>query len=151
MPPLVFIARRQPGKPYRKGINMQNVTIERTWKIKDDQESHLLAGELVTIHHIYAYAHTTRRDPTYGWSWWFCLKTILMPNGYWETNSLKERISKAREHRKKLFSTWHTRRRTTYDFKAVATVDGKFATFSWDQFYDELCFEIWDEVTAEEG
>ena len=130
---------------------MQNVTIERTWKIKDDQESHLLAGELVTIHHIYAYAHTTRRAPTYGWSWWFCLKTILMPNGYWETNSLKERISKAREHRKKLFSTWHTRRRTTYDFEAVATVDGKFATFSWDQFYDELCFEIWDEVTAEEG
>jgi len=128
---------------------MQAVTIERTWKLKDDQESHLLAGDLVTIHHIYAYAHTTRRDPTYGWGWWLCLKNIFVPEGYFKTKNLAERISDGRKYRRKLFSTWHTRRRTVYDFEAVATVDGEFETFSWDMFQEELMYEIWEEVTTE--
>tara|TARA_R100001086_G_scaffold155353_1_gene82984 strand:- start:474 stop:875 length:402 start_codon:yes stop_codon:yes gene_type:complete len=128
---------------------MQAVTIERTWKLKDGQETHIVAGDLVTIHHIYAFAHTTRRDPTYGWGWWRCLKTIFAPEGYFKTIPLKERISKAREYRRKLFSTWHTRRRTHYDFEAVATVDGKFQTFLWDEFCDELMYEIWEEVATE--
>tara|TARA_Y100000004_G_C8887188_1_gene400320 strand:- start:361 stop:762 length:402 start_codon:yes stop_codon:yes gene_type:complete len=128
---------------------MQAVTIERTWKLKDGQETHIVAGDLVTIHQIYAYAHTTMRDPTYGWGLWFCLKTIFAPDDYFETIPFKKRISKAREHRRKLFATWHTRRRTHYDFEAIATVDGKFETFLWDEFCDELMYEIWEEVATE--
>jgi len=127
---------------------MQAVTIERTWKLKHDQETHLVTGKWVTIHHIYAYAHTTRRDPTYGWGWWFCIKHIFAPESYFKADPLKKRISNARTHRKKLFSTWHTRRRTHYDFEAVATVDGKFETFPWDMFQDELMYDIWEEMTA---
>jgi hypothetical protein len=128
---------------------MQTVPIERTWKLKDDKETHIVAGDLVTIHHIYAYAHTTRRDPTYGWGWWFCIKHIFAPESYFKADPLKKRIANARTHRKKLFSTWHTRRRTHYDFEAVATVDGKFETFLWDEFCDELMYEIWEEVATE--
>ena len=144
----MFTGPAATGQAIGKGIAMQAVTIERTWKLKKDQESHLLAGDLVTVHHIYAYAHTTRRDPTHGWGWWLCLKNICAPKGYFKNKPLTERISNVREYRKKMFSTWHTRRRTVYNFEAIATVDGKFETFSWDMFQDELMYEIWQEVTT---
>tara|TARA_R100001594_G_scaffold106786_1_gene141308 strand:- start:117 stop:563 length:447 start_codon:yes stop_codon:yes gene_type:complete len=132
-----------------KEIEMQNVKIEKTWKLKHNEETYTVPGNLVTIHYIYAFAHTTGRAPTHGWRWRFCFKTIFTPDDYLKTMPLKERISKVREYRRKLFSTWHTRRRTVYNFEAVATVDGKFETFLWDDFREELMCEIWEEITTD--
>ena len=129
---------------------MQAVTIERTWELKDGQETNCVTGELVTIHHIYAYAHTTIPDPTYGWGWWICLKSIFAPDEYSKNKPFKERIADARKYRKRFFSTWHTRRRTHYDFEAVATVDGKFELLPWELFQEELMYDIWEEIMAED-